>query len=327
MTGRMDRGTPSLRDQAAEWVVRLSKDTVEQADWLDFQAWLDADGEGDGRRAAFDHAQAIWLELDAASARPAAALRRALGPGARRRRPSKFWGVGLAAAASVGAFALVSLRWTPITPPKPMTYATGVGQRRTIRLPDGTRIDLNAQSRLTVDYVAGERRVQMQEAEAAFDVVHDPRRPFVISVGDGQVRVLGTAFDLRHYDGETQLSVSRGVVLLSADGRAIRVAQGAAASHRDGAAIAAAQQDPASALAWRDGRLLYVDQPLSRVVADLNRQFLRPIRLGDGPAARLRFTGVIVLGSQDETLRRLTDLTRLQTKVVGNEVVLSSKRP
>jgi transmembrane sensor len=325
----MDHGTPQLRDQAAEWVVRLSKDTVEAADWLDFLAWLDAEGDGDVRRAAFDKAQTIWLELNAAALVDSRSAASPSGParlGAGRRRQSKVWGVGLAAAASIGAFAVVSLRGVSVTPSKPITYATGVGQRRTIRLPDGTRIDLNAESRLTVDYGAGARRVQIQEAEAAFDVVHDPKRPFVITVGDGQVRVLGTAFDLRYYDGETQLSVSRGVVQLSADGRAIRVPQGAAAAHLDGGGLRAIQQNPASALAWRDGRLLYVDQPLSRVVADLNRQFARPIRLGDEPAARLRFTGVIVLGSQSETLRRLTNLTLLKMKIVGSEVVLTSRR-
>lgn len=339
MMGRMDHNSPQLRDEAAGWVVRLAGDTVEEADWLAFQAWLDADDEGTARRAAFDQAQSVWLALDAApglafagprvsAPSPARSRDRSLGrAGAGRRGEATWWATGLAAAACIAAVATVSLRPGPVAPPRPMTFATGLGEHRTVWLPDGTRIDLNSASHLTVDYVVGERRVQMQQAEAAFDVKHDPSRPFVITVGDGKIRVLGTAFDVRHYDGETQVSVSRGVVQLSAQGQMIRLAQGAAASHREGEGVEVVHRSPASALAWRTGRLLYVDQPLTRVVADINRQFGRPIRLADASAARMRFTGVIVLGSQAETIHRLTALVPLQARVVGDEVVLTSRHP
>ena len=328
MMGQADHGSPALRDQAAEWVTRLSGDSVVEADWLAFQTWLDAGGEGDARRAAFDQAQAIWLELDAA-VQPISAAGRPFARAARRSiGDAKWWGVGLAAAACVCAFVAQSLRTVSVpAAPASTTYATGIGERRIVRLPDGTRIDLNAGSRLTVAYVPGERRVHMEEAEAAFDVVHDASRPFVITVGDGQVRVLGTAFDIRHYGGDTQLSVSRGVVQLTTQGQAIRLAQGSAASHHEGGSIQTLHQDPGAALAWREGRLLYIDQPLARVVADLNRQFPRPIRVADARAAKLQFTGVIVLGTQAQTLRRLTALLPLQSRVVGDEVVLSSRRP
>lgn len=327
MTGSKDQNASRLSDQAADWVVRLSGDSAGEADWLAFQDWIDADGQGEARRAAFDQAQSVWLELDAAAGGPAFASRRpAVRNHQQRRSAATWWGAGLAAAASVAALAFVAFK-PALAPPQTMAFATGIGEHRTVRLPDGTRIDLNAGSRLTVTYAAGERRVQMQEAEAAFDVVHDPSRPFVITVGDSQIRVLGTAFDVRHYDGDTRLSVSRGVVQLSADGQVLRLAQGAAASHHDGASLQVVHQDPGGALAWREGRLLYVDQPLTRVVEDLNRQYERPIRLGDAAAAGTRFTGVIVLGAQAETLHRLTGLAALNAQVVGNEVVLSARRP
>jgi transmembrane sensor len=196
-----------------------------------------------------------------------------------------------------------------------------------LRLADGTRIDLNSGSRLTVRYSAGQRRVVMDQAEAAFDVARDARRPFVIQVGDGEVRVLGTAFDIRHYASDTQVSVSRGIVQFSTPTSVVKLAQGMAATHPAGGPTEVGRRDPKAALAWREGRLVYLDEPLSRVVDDLNRQFPRPIRLADEQTSRLRFTGVLVLGTQEDTLQRLTALLLLRSRTVGQAIVLSSRGP
>ena len=89
---------------------------------------------------------------------------------------------------------------------------TAAGQTREIALADGTRIRLNAASRITVSLDRDARRVQMADAEAVFDVAHDAKRPFLISVGDRQVRVVGTEFNLRHRADLVDLTVRRGVV-------------------------------------------------------------------------------------------------------------------
>nr|QQZ49376.1 FecR domain-containing protein [Phenylobacterium glaciei] len=77
--------------------------------------------------------------------------------------------------------------WRDITAPTTV-YATGKGERRTVTLADGTRIDLNAGSKISVKLGSRERRVVMEDAEAVFDVTKDPKRPFVIASGDRTVR-------------------------------------------------------------------------------------------------------------------------------------------
>ena len=115
-------------------------------------------------------------------------------------------GAGLAASLAVGVFTVAN--W----PAPAETYVTAPGQTRRIALADGTRVWLNAGSRLEVRLGRRDRRVQMADGEAVFDVTHDPARPFLIDIGDREVRVVGTEFNLRQRGDAFALTVRRGVV-------------------------------------------------------------------------------------------------------------------
>jgi transmembrane sensor len=153
------------------------------------------------------------------------------------------------------------------------------------------------------------RRVEMADAEASFDVAKDPQRPFVILVGDKTVRVVGTMFNIRHYDGLFTLTVSRGVVEVrrmdAAPGPVSRLQAGDEVRGRDGSPdLIRAKVDPSTAFAWADNRLVVSDQPLPEVVAFLNRRYTIPIRLTP-VAAKRRFSGSLELGDEDLVVRRL----------------------
>src|SRR5699024_4763926 len=77
---------------------------------------------------------------------------------------------------------------------QPVVYSTALGEQRTEKLPDGTRIVLNTQTTLQVRYSPRQREVTLQHGEAMFEVAHDARRPFKVIVGDGSVTDLGTKF-------------------------------------------------------------------------------------------------------------------------------------
>src|SRR5204862_4014535 len=129
----------------------------------------------------------------------------------------------------------------------------------------------------------GARRVRMADAEAVFDVTHDARRPFLVAVGDRQVRVVGTQFNLRHRDGRVALTVSRGTVEVrpagAPDAQATRVTVGQQLTHADGErAETLAAAEPDAAFAWTNGQLIYRDRPLSEVAGDLTRRFGVPVR-------------------------------------------------
>jgi transmembrane sensor len=92
------------------------------------------------------------------------------------------------------------------------TYATDIGERRSITLTDGSTIDLNARSRVRIRFSKGERDVELIEGQALFGVAHDATRPFIVSAGNTAVRAVGTQFDVYRKRGGTTVTVVEGRV-------------------------------------------------------------------------------------------------------------------
>jgi transmembrane sensor len=84
------------------------------------------------------------------------------------------------------------------------------------------------------------------------------------------------------------------------------------------------QVDPDEAFAWREGRLVYHDQRLAVVAADLNRAFPTPVVV-QGPARDLRFSGVLVLDDEGAVMRRLAAFLPLDAHRSDDAIVLSSR--
>jgi transmembrane sensor len=201
-----------------------------------------------------------------------------------------------------------------------------VGETRELALSDGTAIRLDAGSTLSARIGWGARRVTLGEGEASFDVARDSRRPFLIAVGDQTVRVVGTEFNIRHYDGATTVTVRRGVVEVyqgqGAVAPAARLTKGWALTHQQGqAASRLTRVDPNMAFAWTQGLLICDDQPLPEIVAYLNRRLPVPIRLS-GDAARRRFSGVLQLSDPLQVTRDLARYLSLSEVRSERQIVL-----
>jgi transmembrane sensor len=214
-----------------------------------------------------------------------------------------------------------------LSTPQVEQYVTGKGELRTVRLEDGSTIDLDAGTRLTVALGRRARQVTLAQGQALFDVAHDRRRPFRIAAGDRVVRVVGTRFDVRRRDGRLSVTVARGSVEVlpaaGAPGRAYRLHPGQRLDHRQGeAAVRVAAADPDEVLGWRSGRLVYRGQPLSEVVADLNQRFETPIRIDDPGLAATPISGVLILDDQAAVIRRLALLVPIRAVPSGAGVVL-----
>ena len=134
------------------------------------------------------------------------------------------------------------------------TYATDIGERRSITLEDGSTIDLNARSKVRVRFSDRERDVKLLEGQALFSVAHDASRPFIVSAGNTAVRAVGTQFDVYRKSHGTTITVVEGRVAVfglpdptgrgRADGSGIpnpltpdpspNVREGSASGERDG---------------------------------------------------------------------------------------------
>jgi transmembrane sensor len=92
------------------------------------------------------------------------------------------------------------------------SYRTDIGERRSITLADGSTVDLNARSKLRVEFSKNERRVELLDGQALFQVAKDKSRPFIVASGEASVRAVGTQFDVYRKDSGTTVTVLEGRV-------------------------------------------------------------------------------------------------------------------
>ncbi len=325
MTGQDGSVTnEALRDDAVAWLVRVQSDQATAQDWSALTAWLEISEE---HLAAFEQAELLAMELAECAPDIAPALTLA-SPSVipfRRRATPPAWSALAAAAAAIVALVGGPTLWRSYEG-APTVYETGPGQIRQVALADGTRIQMDAASKLTVRLGWRTRRVEMAQAQATFDVAKDPSKPFLIGVGDQQVRVVGTEFNIRHFDQSVQVTVRRGIVEVRQPALGskpvARLVAGQALSHTEGALHSKqTATDPNGAFAWTQGRLVCDDETLGRIIADLNRRYPTPIRVSETIAKR-RFSGVLALGDQDLVVQRLASYFSLSVHRTGDEIEL-----
>lgn len=286
----MSETNPVVERAALAWLVRVNDPGF--AAWDEWEAWLAVDPT---------HADAYW-RLAVEEADVSEGLRSApegvTSPTSRRRwaNPTRrFW-----IAASVAAAAAIAGVWIWQERPRTWQVETAPGEQRTLVLADGTRLHLDGATQITLDH-SRPRYAALDQGRFLVEVVHDDRRPFSVVVGDAVLTDLGTAFDVTRLEDGLRVAVSEGVVRVDVEQEAVTLRPGDGLVVRQGQltrrVVAASEVD-----AWRDGRLVYEDEPYATVAEDLARAIGRPVRLAPELADR-RFTGSMGVRGPDEALR------------------------
>ncbi|MEM9168427.1 MAG: FecR domain-containing protein [Pseudomonadota bacterium] len=280
-------------DAARYWVVREQSGTLSDAERKALQEWL----ENPGAAAAFRKAQRA---LAAADAHADALLQRQFedelaalaDQGAERPAPRVPLRAAIAAGLAclvVGAGLLAAL--SNAEPARTLATARGGSER--LALKDGSVLTMNTATTLGIDYSRAERRVSLPAGEAFFDVARNPERPFVVQTPHGDVQVTGTSFNIETDDAGSTISVVSGSVRVRSgvnDGPTL-LAGDAVSIAPSGAFSPVTDFDPQVELAWRDGKVRFLNTPLNDVAAELNRYFETPIRIGDASLLALPVTG------------------------------------
>lgn len=185
---------------------------------------------------------------------------------------------------------------TSAQPSLAATYQTGVGERDTVRLRDGSSVVLGPSSRLDVGagYGSTARTVALH-GEGYFDVVHDPARPFTAHAGAATIVDVGTTFTVRDENGGVvRVAVTSGSVRLSsatrADSGVVLAAGDVATLGESTTPIVSRGAVGADETAFTHGRLVFRDAPLADVVVELRRWYGIELRVADSASARRRLT-------------------------------------
>ena len=297
--------------------------------------------ENDGYDASTSVAD--WRRQRAAKAAQASRATRVRVASLRRRAAF----LSAAAAACVLAFVIVAGRDSGVRLSRD-TFVTRTGESMNIVLEDGSRVALGARSRMAIDFTGGTRNVRLEAGEAYFSVHKDRNRPFQVSAQNRVLTAVGTAFDVRRTSTGLVVAVSEGVVsvsagtdgpqavlpphLLGARGTEIpsnvtHLARGQQLSISSDTNLArpvtVTAVDPTQAARWRDGWLIYRDEPLREVIEDVERYSDRRIEIASSVPEGLRFTGAVFKDSAIEWLQSLPDAFPLAVKESADTITVA----
>ncbi|PYC18924.1 FecR domain-containing protein [Pseudomonas mosselii] len=287
--------------EAVDWYVRLHDSNVDASTRAAWQAW----------RAADPRHAAAWARLEELQGR----LGNAPGGAAQTleiaRRDRRHAMKALALLLGAGVIGWQGYRISPWS----ADYSTRTGERRQVTLADGTRLDLNTNSRVDIRFDAGRRLIHLRQGEILVETAKDPR-PLSVRTAEGVVLALGTRFSVRQDAGMSHVAVAAHAVEV----RPGQISQVVRIDAGHGLSFGADSLGPlrplaAGAQAWAQGMLVSVDWCLGDVVRELARY--RPGYLGcAGEVAGLRLSGAFNLDDTDVALASLEDALPVRARRV-----------
>jgi len=309
MNSSVSKLNPNAEDQAALWAARVEGTELSIEHRRELDRWL---AENPAHRVLLsDYCQlSADLEVQLPLLAEAGAFNQtSVGKKSAHSRKPIWFLSGTAAAAA----ALVFTFW--IARPGPaQEFATVAGQRQSVRLPDGSHIDLDANTRLRFENRRHERHVLLAKGEAYFMVSKDKTRPFIVETSEGSVRVTGTMFDVKSpQSDQLVVTVTEGSVQvqISAENTA------APAMLHPGDQLSAvgpvvnrtvlSKSALANTTAWREGQVVFDSVPLRDALARFAAYHGRVITASAG-AAGLKLGGRFNLDDLDGFLSALEEV-------------------
>jgi len=327
----MTQGLPTAEPmaEAARWFARRRSGELTPAEAGELGAWLAADS---AHQDAFRDLQIAWRDVETMRDDPAIMAMRAEATAAphplRRRVLTGSIAAGLAAAViGLGAVGGREILWNTHRYTA-QTYQTGVGQRATVTLADGTIVTLNTDSRVRTQGSADRRLVYLDRGQAFFKVAHDKSHPFVVTAAGRTITALGTAFDVRVDDGRTlKVTLVEGRVRVEAPpaaapavapgapaaiappgkpkGQATEMVAGTSLIAGDDSRWNLARADVRRETSWTSGQLVFYATPLRQVVAEMNRYSDKKIVLEGDAFADRPISGTFRTGDMETFARGL----------------------
>lgn len=306
----------AARAEAAAWLARLRSEERTPEDERGFRAWL---AESPLNREAFEVTNAIF---DMAGAADRSMLEAGSSNKVSRRHFLRT-GVGLAAASLAGV--VVYLR-------SGSTYATEIGEQRTVVLEDGTRVQLDTDTEIRVSMNDRRRRVRLRRGRAHFEIAEDSKRPFEVMAGTQALTASRANFDVS-LDGVVMAVLSEdGPVSIRSEKAAEAEAGGSATARvvapgqrlvfADDKIVREERPDMSRAIAWRDGRLAFFEDSVSAAVAEMNRYTRRPIVILDPHVGQMQISGNYSVGDAEAFARSLSVLLPVTVGLEKDRVTL-----
>jgi transmembrane sensor len=324
------------RAEASVWIVRLHGAHRTPELEAGFRRWLEASPDN---TEEFDRVTAVWDAAPHASIAglPRVVHREPASPNPRR------WAIAATLLLVIAAALVLSYRSG-----QDPEYVTAIGEQRTVPLDDGSRIALNSNSKVKIEFTAERRTVRLLRGEAFFEVAHNQERPFVVIAGDSQVTAVGTAFEVRYEPDHIDVTLVEGKVNVTSIAEPLEVPASVSSSlsgmgklSSSGYAMTAgerlrlAKSGPAkidaprvdAVTAWRRGEVMLDDTPLTDAIAEMNRYSKAALVIDEGSIAALHVSGIYHTGDSEGFAQSVAQLYGLHVTQEAGQIHLSSAAP
>lgn len=317
-----DPAATKAAEEAAAWLTRLNSRVVDTAELEGFFAWRRVPHNA----KAYDELESHWRTSLGLAGDPEIA--HALGEALDHDQSSRRWPsgrmavfAGIAALLACAAFFLLA---------RDTVFETAVGEQRLVQLEDGSRIQLDTNTRVSVD-MDEKRVIHLHRGRVLLDVTHDSSRPFLVVAGFAQVEALGTKFQVDGATDRIQVALIEGRVEVGANaastafpalqltpGRAVQVFRTG-----PGEIVAA---DTAAITAWTQGRLDFRETRLVTAIEEVNRYARAPVRLNTHRWADQKVNGGFAIGDVQAFVEAVTALYPLKAQTMADGSVVLSDR-
>ena len=299
-----------LTIQARGWLLRRQSGQMNPVEQRAFERWYQRDG---AHRQEYDRLCALWQELDLIADDVLSDYDCDMVPlsDARPQPAVSFQRLRSVAASLLLVAFLVGAYWQlspSSTAPLSEQYSSAKRELRTIVLDDGSTLELGPYSRARIVFDEQQRLVLLGSGEAYFRVAKDAQRPFIVKTSHGQTRAVGTEFDVRLGVNQVRVTVHEGLVEVTTVGRSQRISKshvrvGEQVSYSSIGRLSAIRDvDLTLSAAWRNGTMVFEQQPLFEVVDELNRYSRKKVIIGDPRLKAIKVNGIFQSGEIDAVL-------------------------
>lgn len=314
-----------IRSTAVYWYNEHLAGDLSLEDEARFQLWIEASAQ---HQQAYQRVSQAWFIAGQAKDDPA--LNEEAAP---RTKKSARWSKFAVAAALILAFGISLTALQPKffapTPDRPaQAFQTGVGEKTTITLPDASILTLDAETDIRFADLDNERRVDLLRGRAFFKVAPDQRKFFAVYANGKRVRAIGTAFEV---------SIEKGAVAIVLTEGRVRVEE--ANSTENGTDMTPGRQliispdrrwtlsnvDIQKETSWKEGRLIFMNDPLAKAITEVNRYSKRKLQFEDNIIPDKQIVGVFSAGDVDDFVKALV-LNEIATPISSSsdQILLKS---
>ena len=305
--------TDDILMEAAAWLARLHADDRKPEEENLFRAWLCA---SPNHARAFEAVDNSWTVMGGVTV-PAKRSSRV------SRRTVLMSGAGFAVVAA-GTFSFVRSGLAKV-------YETGVGEQKHVALEDGSRLFLNAQTRVTVQFDQSSRIADLEYGRVNFSVQEDVQRPFVVEIDQRRIVSQQCNFDVRREGQNVQ------VVLLDGTAKVTGNFADHSPNNDKGQLLHGGDRFVATAghyrldrpnlkplIAWQVGRAVFDNEPLTAAVQEMNLYCPEKLEIADNAAGRLRVSGVYHVGNNLDFARSISKFLPVSVHQDGDRLLLSA---